>query len=116
MYRLSYGTWRTGQFCPFINMTPFKTKPASAAMASVDPSISDRDSAFLQRKISEEEEQLKSKIAEMEAQLAALRLQTASLDSSLPSSSTPPPGPHLETGVPFTPALQTTLKRGKRNP
>ena len=72
-------------------------------MASADPSIPDKDSAeyeaYLSQIISEEEDRLKrlqekTRIAEMEAQLAGLLLQTANLNKSLPGASphTPPSG------------------------
>ena len=105
-------TGRGSQYCTFVKQASLKVDTAGTEMASaeVDPAIPDRNSdeyeVYLARKIVEEEERLrrlqdKTRIAEMETQLAKLRLQTANLDSSLPgsSASTPPPEAGQGTGI-----------------
>ena len=84
-------TGRGGQFCQFINTLP-QTDVAGTHMASIeDDAVPDRDSAeyepYLARKIEEEEVRLKqlkdkTRLAEMENQLASLRLQSSQLDQS----------------------------------
>ena len=102
---------RGGQFCPYILKTTKSAEPAGENMAAaeMDSSIPDRDSAeyepYLAQKILEEEERLKllqdrTRIADMESQLARLLLQTAEL--SQPGSARggdPPLGPRHETGM-----------------
>ena len=95
---------RGGKYCPFIDTTTLPLGPAGAKMASggEDPAVPDRDSdkyePYLARKIREEEERLdylqnKTRIAEMEAQLAQLRLKTAELDKPVHGPGATPPGP-----------------------
>ena len=102
-------TGRRGKYCQFVIKTAVPVEHAGAKMASVslDPEIPDKDSddyePYLARRIREEEERLdylqnKTSIAEMEAQLAQLRIKTASLDVPL-SGSTTPPVTGQETGV-----------------
>ena len=106
-------TGRGGRYCPFIpktsNAVPAGDNSKMAA-AEVDPSVPDRDSAeyepYLAQKILDEEDKLKrlqdrSRISEMEAQLARLRLQSAELENPHDSPGSPrldsPGSPRLET-------------------
>ena len=81
-------TSRGGQFCQFTKPLS-KDEHAGVIMASIEEEVPDRDrqeyEAYLARKITEEEERLqylkdKTRMAEMESQLAGLRLQTAEMD------------------------------------
>ena len=102
-------TGRGGQYCQFAQKTTLPVEPAGTKMASGgDDLIPDRDSdeyePYLARRIREEEERLdylqsKSKIAEMEAQLAQLRIKTADLDKLSTPGRLETPSHGKETGV-----------------